>query len=477
MPQGHVVDVCVVALYFVFMVGVGVWVARRKKANEMDSYLVSNRDVPLPRLAATMAATDLGGGFTMGMAGLGFTMGYAGSWLLFSSALGVLAAGALLVPRVWRFAQKYRPYTYPEFLGRRFDEKTRLVAAALASLAWWAFVGGQIIAGGKLVHVVLGLELTPAVLLIGAIVILYTVLGGLEAVIWTDYFQMIILVAGILFLALPLGLRAVGGVPVLRENLPAEMFSLGNIGPWQVVAWILSIAPIWFISMAAFQRIYAARDEATARRAFYITAFVEWPVYGMAGAVIGMMARVLYPQLEAELAMPAMVLHALPVGVAGLVVAAYMSAVMSTADSCLMVPVGCFVEDFYHRHIKRDASPRELVTVGRVAVVVLGVLAIYLAYRIPRIIDLVLYAYTFGASGLFFPTLAALFWKRATSAGAFLGILLGGLMGVGWSLAGSPYGVDPIFVGMPASLVGLVLGSLATQHGPEEDLETFYAVK
>lgn len=472
--MAHPVDLAVVIVYMVFLIYLGVWVARRRKENVLDSYLVSGRNIGHARMISTMAATDIGGGFSIGLAGLGFAMGFAGSWMLFASALGALLAGIFLVPKARKFTNAFRAYTYPQFLGKRFGENTRFVAALLAGLAWWSFVGGQVIAGAKLAQVILGLDLTTAVLVVGGIVVFYTSMSGLEAVVWTDLAQFVILAVGVFLLAIPIGLVKVGGFAGLREALPAELFDLGNVSGATFWAWFLAITPIWFISMAGYQRIYAAKDDSVARVGFYATAFIEWPLMGFLGTLMGLLARAMYPTIEAELAMPIMIINTLPIGVAGIVIAAYLSAVMSTADSCLMVPVANVVEDIYHARINPKAKEEDLVKLGQWTTLVLGVLAIFLAYKVPRIIDLILYAYTFGAAGLFFPTLAALFWKRATGTGAMLGIGLGGLVAVIWSLAGSPYGIDPIFLGMPVSLVALIIGSLATRHSDEEDLESFY---
>lgn len=472
--MAHPVDLIVVAAYMLFLICLGVWVAKRRKENILDSYLVSGRNIGHARMISTMAATDIGGGFSIGLAGLGFTMGFAGSWMLFASGLGALLAGIFLVPKARKFSNAFRAYTYPQFLGKRFGENTRFVASLLVGLAWWSFVGGQVIAGAKLAQVVLGLDLTTAILIVGGVVVFYTAMGGLEAVVWTDLAQFLILVVGVFLLALPLGLMRVGGFTGLREVLPAELFNLGNISGTTFWAWFLAITPIWFISMAGYQRIYAAKDDSVARVGFYATAFIEWPLMGLLGTLMGLLARASFPDIEAELAMPTMIVNTLPIGIAGIVIAAYLSAVMSTADSCLMVPVANVVEDIYHARINPNASEDRLVKLGQWTTLVLGILAIVLAYRVPRIIDLILYAYTFGAAGLFFPTLAALFWKRATGTGAMLGIGLGGLVAVIWSLAGSPYGIDPIFLGMPVSLAALVVGSLATSHSEEEDLRTFY---
>ncbi|MCJ7815089.1 MAG: sodium:solute symporter family protein, partial [Xanthomonadales bacterium] len=243
-----------------------------------------------------------------------------------------------------------------------------------------------------------------------------------------------------------------------------------------LLGWFFSIIPIWFISIAALQRIVAARDEKTARRAFLLTGVpIEWPLFAIGSTLVGLFARVLAPELtDPELATPTMILTLLPAGITGIVIAAYIAAVMSSADSCLIGPVSIFTNDIYRKLFRPAADDKELVRVARVMTIVLGVSAIGMAYLTPNVLDLILYAYTFGAAGLFFPMLGLLFWKRTTASGAFWSMVLGGSSAVAWTLAGEPWGFASSWAGWIVALPSLVFISLATRHSPEENPDLFY---
>ena len=146
---------------------------------------------------------------------------------------------------------------------------------------------------------------------------------------------------------------------------------------------------------------------------------------------------------------------------------------MSTADSCLIGPVAIVTHDVYRKYLNPGASDGTLVRVARVATVVLGVLAIGVAYLVPSVLDLVLYAYTFGAAGLFFPMLGLLFWPGTTATGAFWSMLLGGSSAVVWAVLGEPWALASSYLGWLVALPVLVVVSLLTEHSPEEDLLTF----
>jgi SSS family solute:Na+ symporter len=292
---------------------------------------------------------------------------------------------------------------------------------------------------------------------------------------------MLVLLVGIVFIAVPIGLIKVGGWSGIVAHFGASpdtaaLVDWGAVGWKQILGWFFAIFPVWFISIAAMQRIVAARDEKTARRAFLLTGVpIEWPLFAIGSTLIGLMARMLMPDLpDAELATPMIVLELLPVGLAGVVIAAYIAAVMSTADSALIGPVAIFTNDIYRKHLRPDADGRTLVRVARIATIVLGALAIAIAYLVPNVLDLILYAYTFGAAGLFFPMLGLLFWPRTTARGAFWSMLAGGGSAVAWAVAGEPFGFAASYAGWVIGLPVLVIVSLLTAHHPEENLELFY---
>ncbi|MGB5630501.1 MAG: sodium/solute symporter [Woeseiaceae bacterium] len=477
----HALDIAAIVIYFVVLIWIGLSVARRERgAGESESFLAADRNMGLVQTTASTAATDLGGGFSIAMGGLGFTLGISGSWLIAISGLSVVMVSFLMVPKVKRWADRVKGLTTGDLFEARFDRRTGLVAASVIGIAWFTFVGGQIIAGAKLMQATLGMELTLAIVLSGAIILAYTALGGLKAVIYTDVFQMVVLLIGIVFIAVPLGLWQVGGWDGIVAHFSADpatasLVDWGAVGWKQVLGWFFSIFPVWFISIAAMQRIIAARDEKTARRAFFLTGVpIEWPLFAIGSTLIGMIARMLLPDIaDPELATPMVIMHLLPVGLAGIVIAAYIAAVMSTADSVLMGPVAIFTNDIYRKHLRPDASEAALVRVARIATLVLGTAGIGMAWLIPNVLDLILYAYTFGAAGLFFPMLALLFWPRATAAGAFWSMLCAGSAAVIWSLAGEPWGIGASWMGWVIGLPLLVAVSLLTQHGEEERPDLF----
>ncbi len=478
----HPLDVLAIALYFAVLLWIGVRVARAERSTAgSESFLAADRDMNLVQTTATTAATDIGGGFSIAMGGLGFTLGISGSWLIAISGLSVVMVSFLMVPKVKRWADRMQGLTTGDLFEARFDRRTGLLAAVVVALAWFTFVGGQIVAGGKLMQATMSIDLTVAVAITGAVVLAYTAMGGLKAVIYTDVFQFVVLFIGVLMIAVPIGLLKVGGWSGIVEHFTATpetaaMVDWGAVGWKTVLGWFFAIFPVWFISIAALQRIVAARDERTVRHSFLLTGVpIEWPLFAIGSTLIGMIAHMLLPELtDAELATPTLIMTLLPPGLAGFVIAAYIAAVMSTADSALIGPVAIVTNDIYRKRLRPEASHASVVRVARVTTLVLGTLAIGIAYLVPNVLDLMLYAYTFGAAGLFFPMLGLLFWRRTTARGAFWSMLAGGGSAVAWAVAGEPYGFAASYAGWVVGLPVLVAVSLATSHGADENLELFY---
>ena len=474
-------DYIAMLAYFLVLIWIGVSVVRsRSEKNKYDSFLAADRNMNLLQTTSSAAATDIGGGFSIAMGGLGFTLGVSGSWMIAVSGLSIVMVSFLMVPKVKRWSDRVKGLTTGDLFAARFDRKTGTLAAVVIGLSWFTFVGGQIIAGGKLLQVTLNMNLTVAVLVSGAVILAYTTMGGLKAVIYTDVFQMLVLMIGIVFIAVPIGLIEVGGWSAMAQQFSSSdstkhLLDWSAVGWRQMLGWFFAIFPVWFISIAAMQRIIAARDVKTAQRGFFLTGIpIEWPLFAIGSTMIGLFARYLIPDLtDPELATPMIIMQLLPAGIAGLVIAAYIAAVMSSADSCLMGPVAIFTNDIYKRYIKPDSSELHLVRVARYATLILGILAIVTAYLIPNVLDLILYAYTFGSAGIFFPMLGLLFWKKTTAKGAFWSMLLGGSSAVIYSIIGEQFGFAASYLGWIIGLPTLVIVSLMSDHSPEENPDLF----
>ena len=458
----HPVDLVILAAYFVGMLAVGVYFKRRQSG--LDEYFVGGRNMSARHIGLSVVATDVGGGFSIGLGGLGFVLGLSASWLLFTGLVGAWMAAVLLVPRVKSLGVTHGHRSYPDFLGHRFGEPTRVLAAIVSAIGYAGFTGAQLLAGGKLASAAFGLDLHTAVIVMSVVIVGYTALGGLEAVVYTDTVQWSILFVGLLVLALPMAVSAAGGLDAVRAAVPDGHLRLDNVGWSQLATWAVTIIPIWFVAMTLYQRIHASRDVATARRAWFVAGLLEYPAMAFMGAALGTVARVLYPTADPEMGLPLVIRDVLPLGVTGLVLAAYFAAIMSTADSCLLASVGNTVDDLYSRHVSPSSSESHLLGLSRVLTLVIGFGSVGFALYVPTVLDSILLAYSFMVAGLLVPTLAALYWRRPSGAAAFWSIMVGGGSTVALNVVDADIGLDPVFVGLGLSAVVMVVVGMAGRH-------------
>lgn len=429
-----VIDYVIFVLYLLGVFGVGVYHFFRNK--DMEDYYVGNRSIKAPYVGLSIVATDVGGGFSIGLGGVGFLMGLSGSWLLFTGLVGAWLTAVLIIPRIKTVDASNSMLTYPDFLRHRYNNKVALIAAIISGVGYLGFTAAQMLAGATLASETI-LQSNPfgmdpkifALLIIAFITIGYTVIGGLKAVIYTDAIQWCLLLGGLMFVMIPVTIFKMGGLGALRESLPPEFFSLTNIKPVTFFNWMITIVPIWLVAMTLYQRMYACANVKEAKKAWYIAGIFEYPIMAFTGVFLGMCARAAFPEMQAadaELGLPRLIREMLPVGVTSIVIAAYFSAIMSTADSCLMASSGNLVTDVIERYIWKKPGMRSSVRMSMLATLVIGILAVCLAVWFTTVLDAILYAYGFLVSGLFIPTLGAYFWKRGSSTGALAGMLTGG---------------------------------------------------
>ncbi|NCC51107.1 MAG: sodium:solute symporter family protein [Spartobacteria bacterium] len=462
-----IIDYIIFALYMAGVLGIGFYFFF--KNTDHEDYYVGSRSIRPSHVGLSIVATDVGGGFSIGLGGLGYVMGLSGSWLLFTGLVGAWLSAVFIIPRIKRVDVKHSMLTYPDFLKHIYNSKVALVAALISAIGYMGFTGAQVLAGAKLMagtilpDTTLGMDsLLFALFVIGTIIIAYTVLGGLKAVIYTDTVQWIILLGGLIFFAAPFALVKIGGFSGLRAALPPEYFSLTNITPVMFFNWMITIIPIWLVGMTLYQRMFACKDVKDARKAWYIAGVFEYPIMAFVGVFLGMCSRVLFEDIDSEMGLPMLIRTILPTGITGIVVAAYFSAVMSTADSCLMASSGNVVNDLIQPLLKHDVSDKTIIRLSQLTTLVIGVVAIFIAAKFQNVLSAILYAYSFMVSGLFIPTLGAYFWKKRSSAGALAGMLSGGGLTLFLLISGTrmPGGLDATFFGMAISLITFVLVSL-----------------
>ncbi len=462
-------DYLIFAMYFAGVLGIGLYFFRRNESRE--DYYVGGRRISAGHVGLSIVATDVGGGFSIGLGGLGFAIGLAGSWLLFTGLVGAWLCAVVMVPRIKALDVQHGLLTYPDFLRLRYGKSVAAVAAVISGIGYLGFTSAQILAGAKLAagsvftHITWADPLKVSLYLMAGVILIYTVLGGIKAVIYTDTVQWIILLLGLSLFGLPFAYIKVGGWAGMTEALPKSHFQLTNVSPVQIINWFVTIIPIWFVAMTLYQRIYACRNVKDAKRAFFFAGLLEYPIMAFLGVALGLMARVVFPTADSEMAMPMLLGAALPMGVTGIVIAAYFSAIMSTADSCLIASSANWVNDIIGQ-LGLKFSDRAFMRLSQVVTLVVGVLALLLATTFDTVLGLILNAYAFMVSGLLIPTLGAYFWKGSRPTAALVSMLGGGglTLFLTFALEKPAWGLEPSLFGIAVSLILFVGVSLLPER-------------
>jgi len=455
------IDYAVLALYLTGTLALGLAIGRRISTGK--DYFLAGRRLPWWIIGTSLVATDIGGTDIIGVGGAAYSYGLAvGNFEWIGCIPAMIVAAFVFIPFFWRAGV----YTIPEFMEKRFNAPVR---SALA-LCWLAFmacnVGIMLFASAKMITNTFDLKLAggflqgweiEACILAGALLVgVYTLAGGLAAVVYTDMIQCFVMIGGCL-LVVVIGLVEVGGISELFARVhEIEQGRAATTGasqqlsehtslilpvdtkspfPWTGIffglALILSPA-YWIGNQAIVQRSFGARSEFEAKAAYIWGALLK-NVIPIVIAIPGLIAFVKFPELtEGDDAFPALVSHILPVGVKGLFLAAFVAALMSSIDSYLNSAATILTNDLYKRFLHRNADERRLLFVGRLTTVALLAWGIGFALYISQLEGTGIYT-VFQTLMAFFqgPTLAllltGLLWQRANGIGAITGFI-GGIL-------------------------------------------------
>ncbi|CEJ14630.1 Sodium/proline symporter [bacterium YEK0313] len=447
-----VVDLIVVLIYAAAMLLLG-WYGM-KRARTTEDFLVAGRNLGPTFYMGTMAATVLGGASTVGTIRLGYVHGISGFWLCAALGAGIVVLNLFLA----RPLLKLRIYTVTQVLERRYNPMTRQ-ASALIMFAYALMIGVvSTLAIGTVMSVLFSLPFWLAVLIGGGVVVAYSTIGGMWSLTLTDIVQFLIKTVGLMFILLPIALYRVGGWDQLAAKLPASAFDVAAIGTDTIITYFLTFFFGILIGQDIWQRVFTARSDKVAVYGGTV-AGLYCVVYGLVGALIGMCAKVLLPDLaDANNAFAAIVQAAMPDGLRGLVVAAALAAMMSTASAGLLAASTTLAEDLLP--IVNGGRSASLQT-NRLMTLLTGIAVLGIALVVRDVISALTLAYNLLVGGMLIPLIGAVFWKRASTAGAIASMTLGFVTALVFMFKDGFDANTPIYYSLAIGLVAFVGVSLA----------------
>lgn len=435
------VDLIILGTYFLLVFGIGFYFSRKERTSE--DYFLAGRNIGWFAIGASLFVSNISTEHFIGLAGSGATVGLAPGHFEWLASLILLLLGWVFVP----FYLRSNVFTMPEFLERRFNRSCATYLASISIIAYiFTKISVHLYAGAIVSESVLGWKpMTAAIILVIATGV-YTVAGGLAAVIYTDLVQTLILLAGAFALTI-IGLEKVGGFAGLRAAVPPDFFHMIKPAsdpdfPWTGIFFGAPILGIWYwcTDQVIVQRVLSAKDEGHAKAGTIFAGFLKvLPVFLL--VLPGLIAYALYPQMfpmvngkitNGDSAYPLMIVNLLPAGLVGLMIAALLAALMGAMSSVFNSASTMVTLDFYKK-LQPNANEAQLVLFGRIATGVMVVLGILWVPFI-HLLNAQLWIYLQSVQAYISPPIAACFifgilWPRLNGEGAISSLLVGFVLG------------------------------------------------
>ena len=462
-------------LYYGVVLSVGFWAARKGAGTNLEGYLLGGRKLGPLVTALTLQSTSMSGFMFLGAGALAYTEGYWAFWYAAGDIGGGVVNLSAIGRRMRKLSQLTESLTPIEYLEKRYPSPAiRLFAGGLTVFLLGAYVLAQFIAGGKGMALVTGMPYSVALMAAVGVILVYTFLGGYLAVAYTDCFQSIVMLVGVLWILIA-ALMEVGGLSAANRtvaDLEPSLLSiwgrdLGYQGQFGMALGAVLIFSIGYMGWPhVVTRHMAMRRPATARLAgAYATGwnllFVPAPY------LLGILAIVIVPELtDPEMAIFQVAQKLLPAAATGVIMAAIMAAIMSTADSLLLQTGSIAARDLYERFINPNASERQMVWASRLLVLAIGVVGYFVALiQPPTVFGIVVFVTSVLGSAFLPAYVCAVWWRRANTPGAFASMVAGAGVAFLWQLAGldAASGLHAMLAGLLSSTASMIVVSLATQ--------------
>lgn len=460
--------------YFGVVFAIG-WYSLRATSGEKD-YWIAGGELGWFTGGATMAATHTSAGTFVGTIGIMYTAGWSFGWVLLSIPLSYWFMVAVLAPRFTR----QKELTIPAFIEKRYYGKgIRGLAAGIILVATVVYIQAQIVAGGLIANTVFGVPTTVGMVAFTAILLVYTVVGGMVAVVYTDAFQLVVMALGALF-AVPLALRQVdglGGLLTLAESANPLVFTFDAVPEVLLLTMALSFFLGGIATPEKLIRLYAMKDMRTIRRGV-LFAIIMILAINLLVFILALAAIVLFPTLPTgDLAMPMVASAVLPATLGAIMLAAITAAMMSTVDSLLIVAGSALSVDIYQNLVNPDVSPERRMWVDRLGILAVGSLPVLLLLSgvgEGELVQFIVLLFTaLMAAAFVLPVVGGILWRRATKEGAAAAMVGGVTATFAWEILGTA-DIEPVLCGFLVSGLLFVGVSLLTPPPPHTAIEPYF---
>jgi solute:Na+ symporter, SSS family len=449
-----------ITIYLLITVAIGAYTSRYVKTSV--DFLIAGRKLPIYLSASALFATWFGSETILGASSEFISHGLIGVIEdPFGAALCLLLIGIFFARPIY----KMNLVTFGDFYRRMFSRKAEVIAGLFMIPSYFGWVAAQLVALGILLNVISGVSIITGIVISAIIVTVYTYIGGMWAISITDFIQTIIIIAGLLFLSFNLVSDA-GGLSNIINSTPEGFF---RFLPEPDLNQILKYFAAWIIiglgsipQQDVFQRVMASKDTKTAVRSSFISSFMYLTI-GMLPLLIGLCARILYPELlegEAQTILPQVVLQHTGLFIQVMFFGALVSAIMSTTSGAILAPAAILSENLIKPILKKEFNEKQHLRLVRLCVILIAIVSTGMASLKTNIYELVGESSALSLVSLFVPMVAGLYWKKSSSSGAIISMVGGLTTWLLWENFGDS-NIPSLIAGLFVSILGMVMGSIA----------------
>ncbi len=435
-------------VYLAVMLGVGLYFAR-KKMNQVDFHL-GGKKIPGWALALSERATGESAWCLLGLTGFAFASGLSSIWIAIGCVSGIVVSWLWLAREFRRERDKYETLTLPDYFATKYASQGKFIrwfSSVIIIFFFILYVSAQFSGGGKTLNITFGIPVTTGIIISAVIVILYAIAGGFFSVVWTDVLQALLMIITLVITPL------IALIVIARNNLSIVSVLAhagGGLDSWTggVIGFSAGTLIVnnfaWFFGYLGGQpqldaRWMAMRDDKEVRLGANIA--IIWTVLAYTGAItLGLAAITLYGQnvvADPEQILPFMLMNLMPAWLAGILLAGAVAAMMSTADSQLLIATSSISEDIIHKALNKKLSDKRLVMISRFTILVVGMIALILAFTSKSLIYTIVHFAWAGIGCSFSPAvILSFFWKRFTARGVIASLVSGFIITVLWMITG-----------------------------------------
>nr|WP_244972300.1 sodium:solute symporter family protein [Mammaliicoccus lentus] len=421
---------------------------------------MASRTVSVIPLILTFVGTGVGGATLLGYMENGYTLGMGQQWIHITMISAVIILALFFLKRIRLLGEKYNMVTIGDYTALRYGESARIPTVISFLFAYCAMTGMQFVAIASILNLTLGLNMTVGIILGWVLLTFKTYLGGLKAVIWQDVIQGTILTVGIIVLFFVVIYHS-GGWSEVQANAinqnQNDMLDFLNITPNEILIYLLTLAFYQFIRQDVWQRIWAAKNLKTARNGYWISMIIA-VILGAMTVLIGVYSKfgLNLDITETPLVYYHVIQEVFPFPLVVVMIMVLLAAVISSADSFFIAGASSIANDIIKPNVK-ISSQKKMLLYSKVSVLIVSVISLILSLMIPGLVNLMVTGTAMSVSGLLAPVVFGLFWQRPTKIAGNISMWSGLGSAVIWQILGHPFGIHPILVGLPLSIIMLLV--------------------